>query len=84
MIGKTNDNEYIAKMSRMQYNQKKNIISKEAAMNDEYINFMWNPENEYNCKKCPENKKDTNNRYPCGQQNCWVVCHTKSQQESLD
>lgn len=47
---------------------------------EEYRNFMWNSENEYNCKQCPENKHDSWAKNPCGQQNCWVVCHTKSQE----
>ena len=49
-----------------------------------YMDFMCNPENAYRCDICPENKgHDGNgfdNRYPCDQQNCWVVCRTKSQE----
>ena len=41
-----------------------------------YQDFMWNPVNAYACEKCPENKNDGWNKLPCGQQNCWVVCHT--------
>jgi hypothetical protein len=46
-----------------------------------YQDFMWNPKNEYNCHECPENRRLGllfPERLPCGQQNCWVVCHTKS------
>ena len=41
----------------------------------EYRKFMCNPENCFNCSKCPENRdmaSDFDRRYPCGQQNCWV------------
>lgn len=40
-----------------------------------YVEFMYNPENEYNCDECPENKDfdDWEGKYPCGQQNCWVT-----------
>ena len=40
---------------------------------------MYNPENEYNCDECPENKDfdDWEGKYPCGQQNCWVTCHCR-------
>lgn len=47
----------------------------------EYMDFMWDRENEYNCKECPENRNNSRRKYPCGQQNCWVVCHTKSQED---
>lgn len=49
--------------------------------NKEYKDFMWNPKNKFNCKECPENRNDCWSKYPCGQQNCWVVCHIKSQEE---
>lgn len=44
-----------------------------------YVEFMYNPENEYNCDECPENKDfdDWEGKYPCGQQNCWVTCHCR-------
>ena len=45
----------------------------------EYLDFMFDPENEFKCSKCPENR-DADNwdaKYPCGQQNCWVTCHIK-------
>ena len=44
-----------------------------------YIDFMNTPGNAYNCSVCPENRGDHSKierRLPCGQQNCWVVCHT--------
>lgn len=52
--------------------------------NKEYMDFMWNSENEYRCSACPENKSDDNSCYPCGQQNCWVVCHTKADKSTDD
>lgn len=44
-----------------------------------YVEFMYNPENEFNCDECPENKDfdDWEGKYPCGQQNCWVTCHCR-------
>lgn len=44
-----------------------------------YVEFMYNPENEYNCDECPENKDfdDWEGKYPCGQQNCLVTCHCR-------
>lgn len=44
-----------------------------------YCNFMYNPDNSCNCSECPENKgfDSWQNRYPCGQQNCWVDIHCK-------
>lgn len=43
----------------------------------EYIDFMYNPDNAYCCQNCPENQDmdDWQRRLPCGQQNCWVICH---------
>ena len=45
----------------------------------EYLDFMWNPKNEYNCDGCPENRHHDGNgfdhRLPCEQQNCWVTRH---------
>ena len=49
----------------------------------EYQDFMRNPKNKYNCHECPENRKLGilfPERLPCGQNNCCVVCHTKSQE----
>ena len=34
-----------------------------------YVEFMYNPENEY------KDFDDWEGKYPCGQQNCWVTCH---------
>lgn len=46
-----------------------------------YTEFMYNPENSYNCDECPENLELTyeqrNGALPCGQQNCWVDCHCR-------
>lgn len=45
---------------------------------EEYIEFMYNYKNEYNCENCPENRGDfPHDKLPCGQQNCWVTCHCK-------
>ena len=45
-----------------------------------YLRFMWDPKNSHNCEECPEN---SNSRpLPCGQQNCWVDCHTLAGKES--
>lgn len=45
----------------------------------QYLDFMWNPANEYKCDSCPENRhhdgKGFDHRLPCEQQNCWVTCH---------
>ena len=50
----------------------------------EYQAFMWTPVNAYACEKCPENKNDGWNKLPCGQQNCWVVCHTETYRRGKD
>ncbi len=44
---------------------------------NEYLSFMTDPENEFNCSQCPENRRELFSRLPCGQQNCWVTCHTQ-------
>lgn len=41
-----------------------------------YRNFMCEPDNEFNCSECPENR-EFSGKLPCGQQNCWVTCHCK-------
>lgn len=41
-----------------------------------YKEFMYCKENEYNCHCCPENT-GMQGSHPCGQQNCWVMCHCK-------
>lgn len=41
-----------------------------------YTDWMRTRSNKFNCSECPENcgiRNRTGN--PCGQQNCWVVCH---------
>lgn len=40
-----------------------------------YEHFMFNPNNAYNCNECPERGNGNECTLPCGQQNCWVVCH---------
>lgn len=46
---------------------------------EEYLKFMTNEDNLYNCKNCPENvnANERTNSYvqPCGQQCCWVAAH---------
>ena len=42
-----------------------------------YINWMYDPVNEFNCKDCKENYGSTKG-LPCGQQYCWVSCHIKN------
>lgn len=46
----------------------------------EYIEFMCNPKNAYNCAECPENMDfdSWGGKLPCGQQNCWVNCHCQN------
>ena len=52
----------------------------------EYMDFMFNKDNEFNCDSCPENRGHDGNgfdyRLPCGQQNCWVTCHCNRDAES--
>lgn len=45
-----------------------------------YMDFMYNPKNEFECDKCPENHNfdSWQGRFPCGQWNCWVTCHCKT------
>ena len=54
--------------------------------NSNYVNFMYNEGNEFNCDECPENRgfDDWQDRYPCGQWNCWVTCHCKRELENED
>ena len=46
---------------------------------EEYVKFMYNPDNYYNCKQCPENRNAPAgcnfNILPCGQYHCWVGLH---------
>ena len=52
--------------------------------NDEYIEFMNDPNNSHNCTKCPENAGFDpwpGNRLPCGQFNCWVELHCCNDEE---
>lgn len=43
----------------------------------EYVDFMYDRNNEKSCDNCPENRgfDDWGGNLPCGQQNCWVSCH---------
>lgn len=52
--------------------------------NNEYLKWMYNSHNEYNCSECPENKgyNDHEGKLPCSQQNCWVTCHCRSREEA--
>lgn len=52
--------------------------------NAEYLNFMYNPDNEFNCVECPENRgmDDWQDRLPCGQWNCWVTCHCRQSEDA--
>lgn len=52
---------------------------------EEYINFMYNPDNRFNCSECPENHNfdDHEGKLPCGQQNCWVDCHCKGREGNM-
>lgn len=53
-------------------------MMKEEKWVKDYKQFMYNPDNEYNCDVCPENQHRENQQWlPCGQQNCWVTCHCK-------
>ena len=47
----------------------------------EYLEFMYDEGNEYNCSQCPENRRELFARLPCGQQNCWVTCHIRHRKE---
>ena len=44
---------------------------------EEYMDFMINPDNSHNCQSCPENKgmDGWQDRNPCGQWRCWVDVH---------
>ena len=49
----------------------------------DYQDFMYDPENIERCDCCPENRGFSSwpgHRLPCGQDNCWVVVHCKSQE----
>ncbi len=51
---------------------------------EEYIKFMYNPENINNCSKCPENQNFSSwpgNKLPCGQFHCWVELHCKNEED---
>ena len=46
---------------------------------NDYMAFMFNEENEFNCENCPDNRgfSTWGGNFPCGQQNCWVTCHNQ-------
>ena len=47
---------------------------------NEYVRWMCNPDNLYNCEDCPENhgfSRWPETRKPCGQFRCWVAIHCK-------
>ena len=48
-----------------------------------YVEFMCNPNNSHKCENCPENRNfdSWEGKLPCGQQNCWVDCHCKRNEE---
>lgn len=51
---------------------------------EEYIKFMYNPENINNCSECPENQNSSSwlgNKLPCGQFHCWVKLHCKNEED---
>ena len=50
---------------------------------DDYIKFMYNPNNSLNCTECPENS-GFSGKLPCGQQNCWVDCHCQSNEDDYE
>lgn len=51
----------------------------------EYIAFMNDPANIHKCHSCPANRNiESFDAYlPCGQQNCWVVCHCKIKEREV-
>ena len=55
---------------------------------DAYREFMYDPDNHYNCKKCPENRNApvgfNFNILPCGQYHCWVDLHCKEKERYDD
>ena len=57
-------------------------LEKESKRYDEaYCGFMYEKGNAFRCSECPENRdmKSVDSVGPCGQQNCWVVCHCGSE-----
>ncbi|MBR4590204.1 MAG: hypothetical protein IKO36_06005 [Bacteroidaceae bacterium] len=53
---------------------------------NEYIDFMYNPKNSHRCGDCPENRgfSSWGGNLPCGQQNCWVDCHCRQEDDDYD
>lgn len=87
MINKRNGDDYMFKNE--EYVDENKVFVKDNNYNNgkpnriqseeerEYIKFMYNPKNSYNCDECPENINSDSwqGKLPCGQQNCWVDCH---------
>lgn len=53
----------------------------------EYREFLYNPDNIFNCVECPDDKGMSDrewgeNRLPCGQYHCWVAIHCKGGKDS--
>ena len=47
---------------------------------NEYVRWVYNPDNLYNCEDCLENhgfSRWPETRKPCGQFHCWVAIHCK-------
>lgn len=40
-----------------------------------YKQFMFDPNNCFNCAECPENISPSGDYRGCGQQHCWVSVH---------
>jgi hypothetical protein len=47
---------------------------------NKYIDFMYNPDNEHNCYKCPENI----NGNGCGLTTCCVTAHCERQYDDTE
>lgn len=59
---------------------------------EQYKDFMYNPDNVCNCEECPENmdpgtgysRSEFDRRLPCGQTICWVTTHCDRCNEEED
>lgn len=51
-----------------------------AEYRNNYIDFMYNHDNEYNCSECPENF----NGNGCGLTTCWVTAHCERQSDDTE
>lgn len=54
-------------------------------MTREQVKEYYNPANSHRCENCPDNVgcSDWQGCLPCGQQNCWVDCHCKGEEDNL-